>query len=141
MKKLILYFGSAVLVVLLIILVITFTSSNNALTSGIKENANSTADHDSPEALYKHDKSIDLLIYKETAYVNAAKLDWVAELELERNEKLGEIERTGVKRKFKNFDATILETGIEIYSAIGREDFVLVEIDNKMLPYYAYVEG
>ena len=49
--------------------------------------------------------------------------------------------RTGVTKRFKNFDATILEIETEVYSVIGRDDIVLVLIDEKWIPYYAYVEG
>ena len=39
--------------------------------------SNSTADNADPSVLYKQDNSIDLLVYKDIAYVNAAELDWV----------------------------------------------------------------
>jgi hypothetical protein len=103
--------------------------------------SHTTADNDSPEELYKQDNSIDLLVYNGTAYVNASDLDWVMELELTAGEKLGEIGRTKVTKDFEGFDATVLETGTEVYSVKDRDDFVLVMIDNKLVPYYAYVEG
>lgn len=101
----------------------------------------STANNSSPAELYKQDNSIDFIVYNKTAYVNASNLDWVKELNLESNKKLGEIERTGVFKKFIDYDATLLEVGTEFYSVIDRDDFVLVITDNKMVPYYAYVEG
>ena len=101
----------------------------------------STAENASPETLYKHDKSIDLLVYNNIAYVNATDIDWAKELELTGDEILGEIQRTGIKKKFKDFDATVLAEGTEVYSVIERADFVLAYVDNKMVPYYAYVEG
>ncbi len=103
--------------------------------------SNATKDNTSPENLYKEDSSIDLLVYNNTAYVNAEYLDWVNELELESDEKLGTIKRTGVTKGFKDFDATILEVETEVYSVLGRGDIVMVLIDEKSIPYYAYVEG
>ncbi|MHB8129203.1 MAG: hypothetical protein ACYDEX_09415 [Mobilitalea sp.] len=103
--------------------------------------SSSTKDNASPENLYKENRSIDLLVYQDTAYVNAEFLDWVNELELESDEKLGSIMRTGVTKRFKDFDATILEIETEVYSVIGRDDIVFVLIDEKWIPYYAYVEG
>lgn len=103
--------------------------------------SNSTADNADPSVLYKQDNSIDLFVYNEIAYVNAAELDWVTELELRSKEKLGEIKRTGITKKFKDFDATVIEVGTEAYSVFERDDFVLVSIQNRMVPYYAYVEG
>ena len=103
--------------------------------------SSSTANNASPEELYKQDNTIDFLVYNDTAYVNATNIDWVLNLELTKNDKLGEILSTNVIKKFKDFDATILEVGVEVYSVLDRDDFVLVSIDNKMVPYYAYVEG
>lgn len=101
----------------------------------------STANNASPEVLYKQDNSIDFLVYNDTAYVNATNLDWVSELELKCNEKLGVIQRTNISKKYKDFDATTLKVDTEVYSVIERDDFVLVSIDNRLIPYYAYVEG
>lgn len=120
------------------ILFCVLTLSLSACSNSAKD---STENNASPKALYQQDKSIDFLVYNETAFVNASNLDWVTELELKSNEKLGEIKRTDVKKKFKDFDATILEVGTEFYSVSGRDDFVMVFIDNVMVPYYAYVEG
>jgi hypothetical protein len=100
-----------------------------------------TTDSAKPEVLYKQDNSIDLLVYNGTAYVNASKLDWIDELELKQDKKLGEIERNGITKKFKDFDATLLKVGTEIYSVLDRDDFVLVAVDHTMVPYYAYREG
>jgi hypothetical protein len=112
-------------------------------SGSIKNNIfhSSTKDNASPQNLYKEDSSIDFLVYNNTAYVNAEYLDWVNELELNRDGKIGTIKRTGVTKGFKDFDATILETETEVYSIFGRDDIVLISINEKWIPYYAYVEG
>lgn len=132
MKKKILHFSCAIFVILLISII--------AFASKASKSSN-TANNDNPDVLYRQDHSIDLLVYNDTAYVNATDIDWVTELELKSNKKLGEIERTSVTRKFRNYDATILEVGTEIFSVIGRNDIVLVSIDKVMVPYFAFVEG
>ncbi|MDF2944610.1 MAG: hypothetical protein K0S01_3468 [Herbinix sp.] len=134
MKKLILYFCSVIIVVILITGIIIFATRDFNLT-------NNTANNDNPEVLYKRDNSIDLLVYNDTAYVNATDIYWVSELELKSDIKLGEIKRTNVTKKFKDFDATVLEVGTEVYSVLGRGDFVLVNIDGTLVSYYALVEG
>jgi len=60
---------------------------------------------------------------------------------LKKDTKLGVIERTNVTKQFKDFDATLLDTGTEIYSVLGRKDIVLVNINNMMIPYLKQVEG
>ena len=101
----------------------------------------STKDNSSPDTLYKKDNEIDLFVYENTAFVNAATTDWVTELDLKQDKKLGEIKRTNISKKFKDFDATYLDVGTEVYSAVGRHDILLVNINNMMIPYLRYVEG
>lgn len=132
LKKLILYFRCAFIIVILSFII--FATRDFNLTY-------STANNDNPDELYRRDNSIDLLVYNDTAYVNATDFDWVAGLELKRDIKLGEIKRTKVTKKFSNFDATMLEVGTEVFSVLGRDDFAFVYIDNILVPYYALVEG
>lgn len=121
-----------ILFLLISILILSFSACSKI---------HSTADNASPEALYQQDQSIDFLVYNDIAYVNAADLDWVADLKLTSSEKIGEIKRTNVTKKYKDLDATILEVGTEFYSVTGRDDFVLVSVNHELVPYYAYVEG
>jgi len=125
------------------ILLLAFFLLLSGCSNSIKDNIvhSSTKDSASPENLYKDDNSIDFLVYNDTAYVNAEYLDWVNELALESDEKIGIIMRTSVTKGFKDFDATILQAKTEVYSVFGRDDIVLVLIDEKWIPYYAYVEG
>jgi len=134
MKKLIRHFFC-------VITLVVFVTGMIACTTKSMKTASNTADNDRPDALYKQDNEIDLLVYNDTAYVNAATIDWVTNLELKKDTKLGIIERTNVTKEFKNFDATFLDKGTEIYSVVGRKDIVLVNINNMMIPYLAELEG
>lgn len=100
-----------------------------------------TADNASPEVLYENNNTIDLLVYGDTAYVNASDLDWVNELPLEKDAYLGDVQRTGVTKSFTDWDATVLDVGTGVYSVKGREDILLVEQGALFVPYYAYREG
>lgn len=101
----------------------------------------STINNAKPEALYKKDNSVDLLVYRDTAYINASGIDWMNELQLTSSNQLGTIKRTNIKKRFKNFDATKLEVGTDIYSTKERDDIVLVKIGDNYVPYYRIVEG
>jgi len=154
MKKIIRYFCCVISLMILVTGMIACTSKSmktasntvsntvtNAVTNAATNPATNTADNDRPEALYNQDNGIDLLVYQGTAYVNAVTVDWVTSLELKKDTKLGVIERTNVTKQFKDFDATLLDTGTEIYSVLGRKDIVLVNINNMMIPYLKQVEG
>jgi hypothetical protein len=101
----------------------------------------STADNASPKAVLKNDPNADFFIMESTVYINAASIDWVKELSLNVDVLLGTIKNTGVKKNFKDWDATILDIGTEIYKAENRNDIVLVKVGERYLPYLRYVEG
>jgi hypothetical protein len=101
----------------------------------------STADNASPEAVLKNNAQADFFIMNSTAYINAVDVDWVKGLTFNAGRLLGTIKNNGVKKKFKDWDATILDIGTEIYKAEDRNDIVLVETGNTYLPYLKYVEG
>jgi len=126
MKKRIIAFG------LILLLIVMFTGCAKS-PPGIEETK--------PDTMYRNDNSIDMLVYDGKAFVNAADYDWVADLELSPGQQLGTIKRTDVTRNFKDFDATKIETGVIIYAAVERGDFVLADIDGSFVPYYAWVEG
>jgi len=100
-----------------------------------------TVDNANPTTLYQQNNSIDMLIYDGVAFVNASDLDWVAALDLNIGQQLGTIKRSNVTREFVDFDATIIDTGIIIYSSNERKDFILANIDGDFIPYYMWVEG
>ena len=101
----------------------------------------STENNASPEVLYKNDKAIDLLVYQNTAYVNASTIDWIHELKLPPEKQLGVIQRTNIKKNYKDFGATRLVVGTIIYTVNDRKDILLVLINNQYIPYYQYIEG
>ena len=100
-----------------------------------------TAENASPEAVLKNNAQADFFIMDSTVYLNAADIDWVKELTLNSGTMLGTIKNTGVRKKFKDWDATRLAIGTEIYKAEKRNEIVLVRIGNMYLPYLKYVEG
>lgn len=104
-------------------------------------NGLSTKNNASPEMLYKKNSSIDFLVYQDTAFVNAADIDWIQELKLTPDEELGIIQRTNIQKNYRDYDATILVEGTKIYSVKDRKDILLVLIDKEYIPYYQYVEG
>lgn len=101
----------------------------------------STKNNASPEVLYKNDKAIDFFVYQNTAYVNASTIDWIHELKLTPEKQLGVIQRTNIKRNYKDFDATKLVVGTIIYNVYDRKDILLVLIHDQYIPYYQYIEG
>lgn len=101
----------------------------------------STIHNAKPEKLLKNDNKIDLLIINDTVYVNAYNIDWINNLILNKKSLLGYIQRTNVIMNFKNFDATYLDVDSKIYSAVERDDILLVLTKNGLVPYYKYVEG
>lgn len=111
------------------------------LIVGMLACVHNTADNDNPEVLYQKDPDIDMLVYERTAYVNAANNEWVVALDLKKGQKVGEIKRTNVTKNYKDFDATFLDKGTEIYSVSDRKDILLVNINNKLIPYLIFVEG
>lgn len=100
----------------------------------------STQKNAAPKNLYHSDPEIDMIIYKDTAYVNAAKLDWIQEEDLTEVTLLGTVERTAVEKGFRDFDATKVSIGTEIFST-AREDIIVIFLDGIPVPYYRYVEG
>lgn len=101
----------------------------------------STHNNAKPEALYDKDNSIDLLVYNDTAYVNASNINWINELQLTSLKPLGTIKRSNVKKRFKNNDATKLPEGTEFYATNEREEIILVKSGDVYVPYYKVVEG
>jgi hypothetical protein len=95
----------------------------------------------SPQAVLRNNPKADFFIMDKTVYICAADIDWVKELALKDGEVLGKVNKTGVKKNFKDWNATRLEVNTEIHELEGREDIVLVKIQDKYIPYLQYVEG
>lgn len=100
-----------------------------------------TANNSSPQAVLKNNSKADFFIMNKTVYIRAADIDWVKELAPKEGKVLGKVNKTVVKKNFKDWNATRLEVNTEIYELEGREDIVLVKIQDKYIPYLKYVEG
>lgn len=70
-------------------------------------------------------------------------IDWVEELTLTKDEQVGEIKtRNDSDTNFKNEMSNKLPIGAKIFSTIEKEGpILLVELEGKLLKYYALVEG
>lgn len=95
----------------------------------------------SPETLLKDEPDADFFIMNSIIYVNAIDVEWVKEIPLKEGKFLGRINNTGVKSNFKDWDATKLDIGTEIYELATRNNIVIIKIDNNYMPYLKYVEG
>nr|WP_300005154.1 hypothetical protein [Tissierella sp.] len=111
--------------------------------TGCKSNNMTTIDsskYAEPQYLYNKNSDIDMFVYEDTVFENVSEIDWVKELELTKGNLLGTIKETAVSKDFKDWDATILEIGSNIYKT-DRADILLVEINGLMIPYLKIVEG
>lgn len=93
-----------------------------------------------PEQLYSSNHSIDMFVYEDVAYVNASDVDWVKNETFERGKCIGKISNSEITNDFKNWDATVLPAGTEIYES-GNTEILLVSLEEKLIPYLKYVEG
>ena len=101
----------------------------------------STANNASPEVILKTDPNADFFIMANRVYKNVADITWVKELTLKEGKVLGTINKTWVKKNFKDWNATSLDVGTTIYEVIGRRDIVVIKNAGKYIPYFEYVEG
>lgn len=101
----------------------------------------STKNTATPEEVLKTDTNADFFIMENTVYKNAEDVQWVKDISVKDINLLGRINKTKVKRNFKNWNATVLGVGTEIYKLEDRQDIVLAKKDDKYIPYIKYVEG
>lgn len=101
----------------------------------------STEGHASPQSLYKMNPEIDLIVWNDSSYVNAKGVDWVQELALSEESLLGTVQRTNVKRRFRDLDATKVAVGAEIHAVKERKDIILVHTGDSVQRYLQYIEG
>lgn len=101
----------------------------------------STKNNAIPEEVLKENPNADFLIIDNTVYKNVEDVQWVRDISVKEGSVLGRINKTKVKRNFKNWSATMLDIGTEVYKLEGREDIVLAKKEDKYIPYIKYVEG
>ncbi len=94
-----------------------------------------------PNSILKNDVNADFFIMDSLVFINAENVEWVENLELEKGELLGKINKTNVKRNFEDWDATQLNKDTPIYKVNGRNDLVLIKLEDKYIPYIKYIEG
>jgi len=111
------------------------------LTSLITGCFRSTKNNATPEEILKDNPNADFFIIDNTVYKNAEDVQWVKDISIKEGSALGRINKTKVKRNFKNWNATVLSISTEIYKFQGRDDIVLAKKDDKYIPYIRYVEG
>ena len=111
------------------------------LTSLITGCFRSTKNNAIPEEVLKENANGDFLIIDNTVYKNVEDVQWVRDISVKEGSVLGRINKTKVKRNFKNWNATVLGVGTEIYKVEDRQDIVLAKKDDKYIPYIKYVEG
>lgn len=120
----------------------TDSTGNSCKATGSSDTMESvsTSDFAAPETLFQNNPVIDLFVYDDTAYVNAADLDWVSGLELKAENLLGTITRTHVAEEFQDWDATVLAEDCEIYKT-EQGDILLAAQGDVYIPYLKWVEG
>lgn len=95
-----------------------------------------------PDAEEVLDQEPDADIFQWQGSVYQADVEWVQELELTKNELLGEIlYNAQIPENFQDGTATKLPIGSMIYSTNEGGLYVLVEVDGELLKYLLLAEG
>ena len=99
-----------------------------------------TTSDPTPEQVYSEDNSVDMFVYGEIVYINAADVDWVKSETFDKGDMIGEICASGITSDFDNWDATVLPVGTEIYESDDPQ-ILLAGLGEKLIPYLKWVEG
>ena len=99
-----------------------------------------TTSDPTPEQVYSEDNSVDMFVYGEIVYINAADVDWVKSEKFDKGDMIGEICASGITSGFDNWDATVLPVGTEIYESDDPQ-ILLAGLGEKLIPYLKWVEG
>lgn len=133
MRQLVSFWG------LIIFVLLTAVGCSNSLNTE-KIEVHETKNPDAEEVLTLDPEAdifqLDGVIYK-------TKIDWVEELTLTKGEQVGEIKiRNDSDTDFEDEMSNKLPVGSNIFSTIEKEGpILLVELEGKLLKYYALVEG
>ncbi len=68
-----------------------------------------------PDSILKEDSNADFFIMNSIVFINAENIDWIEKIEFKK--------------------------GTLIYQVIEQDNIVLIELENKFIPYLKYVEG
>lgn len=93
-----------------------------------------------PEQVYSDDNNVDMFIYEDIVYINAADVDWVKNETFDKGDRIGEISESGITSDFNNWDATVLPVGTEIYESDNAQ-ILLANSGEQLIPYLKWVEG
>lgn len=101
-------------------------------------NTNPTA-----KSILNEHSQADILQYNQLIYINATNLEWIKKVEYNKSEKIGEIVKTtNSPKNFKDFYATKLKSGTEIFSTNDHDiHTIIVELDGQQLLYTVLLEG
>ena len=103
-------------------------------------NAVKTTSNPTPEQVYSNDNNVDMFVYEDIVYINAADIDWVKNETFDKSDMIGKISESGITSDFENWDATVLPVGTEIYESDDPE-ILLADLEGQIIPYLKYVEG
>lgn len=82
----------------------------------------------------------DIFQYDDVIYITH--IDWVDELEITKDEQVGEIKaKNETDTNFENDMANKLQVGTKIFSVKERNDILIVKYNEETLRYLALVEG
>lgn len=112
------------------------SNSSNTVKTAVHETENPDA-----EEVLTVDHEADIFQFDGVIYKTG--IDWVEELTLTKGEQVGEIKiRNDSDTDFEDGMSNKLPVGAKIFSAIEKEGpILLVELEGKLLKYYALVEG
>ncbi|MDM5247414.1 MULTISPECIES: hypothetical protein [unclassified Lysinibacillus] len=101
-------------------------------------NTNPTAN-----SILKEHSQADILQYNNLIYINATSLESMKQLEYTKSEKIGKIiKTTNSSKNFKDFYATKLESGTEIFSTNDHNIYTIIaESNGQQILYTALLEG
>ena len=103
-------------------------------------NAVKTTSNPTPEQVYSNDNNVDMFVYEEIVYINAADVDWVKSETFDKGDMIGKIRASGITSDFENWDATVLPVGTEIYESDDSQ-ILLAGLGEQLIPYLKWVEG
>ena len=98
----------------------------------------------SPSNILSRDINADFFIVNREIYINAEDVKWINELDINKGELIGIINKSNVKEEFKKWNSTKLEKGTEIYELGGNikeewgDRILLAKIDEVYIPYFRY---
>lgn len=101
----------------------------------------------SPSDILDRDINADFFIVNKDIYIYAEDIKWINDLDFNKGELIGSINKSNVKEDFKDWNSTKLEVGTDIYELEGNikekygELILLAKIGQEYIPYFRYVNN